>query len=487
MKKKLSVAIAVVLLLICISPAYVVLADPAPTAAPTAAPTVAPTTDPSSSNIDAGNAMFIDESAKLGSGSNNSFVSGYMAEGRAGGSVRVMLPLRGTGRNQLAKISVTPAISSDDAAFEPSNAVYPLPSSKTLEWSGIAAFDLKIKSSCVDGVYPASFTASFIYDDDNDGSTPGLYGSKNFTVFVRVTGNPAAKDPSASPGTVSMPKLMVSEYTVTPENAMAGGDIKLDLTIKNMSEKRAAQNIEVVLTSEGGVFLPENGTNSTYISKLKAGDTASESFTFKVKPDAESAPASITVAMSYEDANVTAATASSVISIPVSQPIRVRISDPTTSGNMVSEPFSVSMTFINMGKSPLYNLAAEVTGDFYGQTSYYGGTVEAGGQKSIDLTAYVNSPTEEPMQEFSGTVELSYEDSASNVYKDSAPFVVSLQYYVEEPFIDEPVMEEEPPAAGGKLWLWIGIGVGVLVIAGVVVLLAVRNRKRRKEIEDELL
>lgn len=430
----------------------------------------------------AGSTLRIDETYDFGGGS--TFAGGYMPSVNAGGVVNIRIPFVKDAAIT-SNIYVSPMITSDDTAFEPSNAIFGIQNSLP-QWN--ALFDIKAKASCHDGAYPISFKINYKNSDGSD-------AEQTFSMFVRITGNPEpapTPEPTIKPESpVSLPKLMITGYTITPETVMAGESMNISLTVKNMS-RRAALNIELTLSSDGAVFLPKGGTNSAFINKLAGGKETTVSFDFDVKPDADPAPASISVELKYEDTAVNQASASSIISIPVNQPIRVRLSDAVTYGGMLDSPFTVSLELVNMGKSTLYNVSAEMAGDNLSQqTSYFGGTLAPGEKKQIDLSASGISQGDEMMQEFSGTVTVSYEDVNGKVFSEEKPFSVTLEQYMEEPVFNDPMFnpEEPMPSEGGGIawWIWAAMAIAALVVAGLIVFLVIRGKKRRKEIEDELL
>jgi len=414
----------------------------------------------------------------------NTYAEGYLPKVTAGREVTIKLPLKGDIRIA-GNVTLSADITSEDIAFEPMNNLVVL-SQLQSGTNETAQFVLQTKASCYNGRYPAKFKASF---DNGAGLVEQV-----FTVYVEITGNPTPTpkpDPTVPPTVVtSMPKLMVTGYTITPENVMAGESMQVTLTVQNMSDKRTAQNIEVVLSSDGNVFFPKGGTNSAYIGRLKAGEQKELTFSFDVKPDAAPAPSSISVDIRYEDTQANSGTASSVISVPVNQPLRVRLSDATAYADMLENPFSVSLTIVNMGKSTLYNVAAELSQqeDFYQQSSYYGGTLEPGAQKTIELSGYVMSMSQDMEQVFSGTVTVSYEDVAGHMFTEEKPFTFTIYVYPPvDPGIEEPVIDiiDEPSIWVTLRWLWIALGGTAVVL--IIVLVSLRGRRRRKVIEDELL
>ncbi|MHB1315318.1 MAG: COG1361 S-layer family protein [Christensenellales bacterium] len=421
------------------------------------------------------------------------------------------------------QITVTPKAESN-TSLVPDNAIRVIQTSG-IEWIAVFA-KMRLTNDCINGTYPVTFTCEYLVHEPDD---TWVSTEQDFTIYFSVAGKkePASTAPPVS-GPVSLPRVMLVDYTVSPQEVVAGGEMELSFTIKNVSEKRRAQNIKVTLQSEEGTFLPAAGTNAAYISRLEPGDSAEETFAFKVKPDALPKPSVITVEIDYEDSRASSATETAQISIPVTQPIRIKLDEPQVYGGMVGQSFSVSMNVYNMGKSTLYNVMAELQGEFITpEGSYYGGNMESGTSKTVELSAIAQSMGgdnaempempggEKPASDipkalydkaimggkpigggyFGGgemvsyplTLILTYEDLNGKQYTEEVSLQADLaEEGIIDPGIDDPVLNpEEPQSTGDLTWLWIAMG--AVVVAGITVLLVLRNKKKKRMIEDELL
>ncbi len=494
-----------------------------------------------------GDKLSIDATAQLGPLVTDTYANGYTPAAYKEGSVwkvNIVLPLKTAPFYPLENIIIKPQIT-DAFPCVPSNIMYVRATADGgLPW--MAPFAFTLKDTTADGVYPLTFECTYQY---RDAENMPVSESQSFTIYFSVSGKKApSSDATPAPQLPStMPRLMLTGYTVTPENVMAGGEMTLEVTIANMSSKQAAQNIKLTLTSADATFLPKDGTNTAYISKLSAGKETTKTFTFNVKTDAAAAPSAISVEIVYNDSSGNAGTETASISIPVNQPIRLKIDEPQVYGSGVSQPFSISMNIYNMGKSTLYNVYAELIGDnLTPDGSFYGGNVESGGTKTIEITGsavYTGGSSggevpegetpegEEPMPidilpaedgaakgravpskaegefmdmgiiakpvpidggysgggtlEYPAVVRITYEDAMGQSYTEEKNIVITLQDdTIVDPGIDEPV--EPIPEAGPDL-TWLYITLGVLAVAGAVVFLVVRSRKKKRVIEDELL
>lgn len=292
------------------------------------------------------------------------------------------------------------------------------------------SFDwMQLTDTCLDGNYSIDFLCSYELD--------GAFVEQTFTIEFMVSGK---LQPEAEPqpeGPKSMPRLMLTAYTISPEKVYAGGDMTLNLTITNVSSKRDARNIKITVDS-AGVFLPAGGTNVAFLSELEAEEEANLTFTFTVPKSVPAGPAPVTVSIAYEDREVNSASEVAEISVPVYQPIRLKIDEPRpTYTGMVGESFSVEMKLYNLGQSPLYNVMAEISGEnIQPEGSYFGGTLEAGATKTVELSAIALDPgmnmgMEEPYmgEDVYGGAEIYEEDILvdDGVYYDESAAIGSEQ------------------------------------------------------------
>lgn len=281
-------------------------------------------------------------------------------------------------------------------------------------------------------------------------------------------------------GNAKTPQLMVSSYTYGGTYVQAGENFGLSLGLYNTSATQDLVNVKITVTSDDGTFIPVKSSNSFYIDKIQAKQTASHGITMTTKRDAEQKTSSMTIDMSYEDAAGNAFTSKDVISVPVMQETRLVVDDvvapPELYAGMQS---SISVDFYNMGKTVLNNLRANVQGDFDAPQSnmYYVGNMETGKSDSYDFSFVPRQPG--PM---SGTVTFTYEDAAGNEQRLEKPFEVTVMEEV--PWEDPDMME--PPTDENKIpWIPIGIGGGVAVVI-IGLLIWRKHRKKKRDLEMEI-
>lgn len=311
-------------------------------------------------------------------------------------------------------------------------------------------------------------------------------------VFVPCVGKPeesSGGDGESGPGS-SKPQVIIESYTYGEEgvtSVIGGSTFTLGMTLRNTSASTAIENIKMVVSSAadettGGVFTPASSSNSFFIAKVGVGETFSESIDLVVKADAPPKSYGIDVEISYDavvDGTRQSLTATERITIPVSQPDRFEVEDAQISSTVyVGDSAYCSVSYVNKGKSAVYNLsiAVEGTGFTTADANTYVGNVEAGNGDYFETSLNVTEP---------GTIDgkfvITYEDSAGTQTTIERPFtatVMEMDWGEPDPMEPMEPVDVEPAM---PLWGKILIIVGCVVVAGgiVVVVLRIRRKKRK--------
>ena len=145
---------------------------------------------------------------------------------------------------------------------------------------------------------------------------------------------------------------------------------------------------------------------------------------------------------------------------------------------------SISVQYVNQGKSTIFNLSVEATGENFttGESKSYIGNVESGASDSFDLS--INPVDVGPL---SGTLKFTYEDANGDTKEIIREFSAEVMQ-MDMPAIDDPGMEPMPeePKGGLPMWAWILIGVGgAVVIAVVVIVVVVKVKAHKKRLLEE--
>ena len=309
-------------------------------------------------------------------------------------------------------------------------------------------------------------------------------------VFVPCVGKPETSggEGESGPG-ASKPQVIIESYTYGEEgtSVTGGSTFTLSMTLKNTSSSSAIENIKMVVSSAadettGGVFTPASSSNSFFIAKVGAGESFTESIDLTVKADAPPKSYGIDVEISYEaviDGKRESLTATERITIPVSQPDRFEVEDAQISSTVyVGDSAYCSVSYVNKGKSAIYNLsiAVEGTGFTTADANTYVGNVEAGNGDYFETSLNVTEP---------GTIDgkfiITYEDSAGTQTTLERPFtatVMEMDWGEPDPMEPMEPVDVEPAM---PLWGKILIIVGCVVVAGGIVVVVLRIRRKKKK------
>lgn len=278
---------------------------------------------------------------------------------------------------------------------------------------------------------------------------------------------------------VKTPQLMISQYSFGGSHVQAGGKFPLSLSLLNTSAKEL-RNIKVTLRDGDGQIVPLNSSNSFFVDSIGAKSVYNKSILFSVKPQAEQKTSAINVAMTYEDRKGNEFSVEDMISIPVTQEIRLVIDDIVPPYEVyVGNPGAAEVHFYNMGKNTLNNVRVTAEGNFdvMETNSYYAGNIESG---RSDVFTFSFIPKEVgPME---GLVTFTYEDNAGASQYIEVPFVFKA---TEMPDWNEEVPPEEEP---GKKIPGSLIAVGIIIALGIITTIIwrkVRKHRRNKALEIE--
>ena len=236
----------------------------------------------------------------------------------------------------------------------------------------------------------------------------------------------------------SKPKLLIQGYNLGVEKLMAGSQFIFQFDVVNSHSTARADNIKVTVSSADNTFSIIEGSASFLVQSIAAGEVAACEIPLMVKGDAATGGYDLTITFDYEYASKDdkgndisqSDKLEEVLKIPVYSNDR-----PMVSNIMVgywelpryNELTTMSFEFYNMGKSPLYNVTATVTGDFdsFGNMLMIG-NVQPGSGKSweLDVTPIVEGYG-------MGTLTISYEDSNGNISTFDTTFESSIEstYY----------------------------------------------------------
>ena len=296
--------------------------------------------------------------------------------------------------------------------------------------------------------------------------------SKPLQQFSVTIGQCVDKDQTTSPNLL----VRSSSYG---DSVTAGTAFTLSLGVYATDGSEALNDVIIALTLPENISL-KSGSLSSYVGSISPKQTREVSFDIMPSAGFAGTVADITVNMSGTGA-VTgkAVTATTTISVPVSQPNRFEVGQLELSSDTiyVGDTGSVTLTYVNKGKNAISNLEARLTGSNLGAGGYqYLGNLNAGIEGSVDFDIVPDAAGT-----VSGVITLSYEDASGNPQTISKDFSVSAEEMnMDDSYYDPSMDDVQPEQTGMPVWAWVLIGVCGAVVIIVIVVVVVRKRKKAK-------
>lgn len=294
-------------------------------------------------------------------------------------------------------------------------------------------------------------------------------------------GQPAPSDDKKNIDT-PVPNIIVSKYEYG-KKVTAGKEFHLKLQIKNTSSITAAENM-IMSLELGDALAITDSSNSFYIDKIGPGGVMEKEVTIKALANGKPENSKVDISFKYEyvhDKTRTQATSAEKLSIPVIQPDRFKVNVPQSQEEMHQfAEATLSLPYVNKGKSAVYNVEASLEGDVETTENYkYLGNFESGSNGTIDFLITPQNIGKQELQ-----VKIKYEDSANK----SRTINIAVPINVLEPqdpagdmnFGEEAAMGEELPPEGGTNMLSYAAGAGGLILILIIVIAVVKKRKRKK-------
>lgn len=284
---------------------------------------------------------------------------------------------------------------------------------------------------------------------------------------------------TAEPSGSEVPTIIVTGFSTSPKEVIAGEAFTLFVTFKNTSSSATVSNLKAQLNSDG-TFVPVSGSSTLFADSLGAG--ASTTMSIHLDTKSEAAPGSYSVGFnisySYPGAKELA-NDTETISIPVSQVPKIKVTAIQTSSTEVflGQELNVMSQINNTGKGTIYNVTVKFTdpNGIFADSENYLGNIAPGSTGNIDFYLASNGVGE-------GSIEMTvtYEDEGGEVYTytDSCSVFVSerIDYGGKDPYFEEPI---EEPTGGLPLGLIILIVI-VLAVVGLIVFLSIRKKNKKK-------
>lgn len=318
-------------------------------------------------------------------------------------------------------------------------------------------------------------TLSFYYDNGTQLTGGSASGSVN--VLSTVTKDTKDEETIASP----TPIVILSKYNYGGSSVAAGSSTNLSFSFTNTSKTIKIENVMVTVT--GGQDLMLNGsTNTFYFESVAASGSKTVTVPMKAAQliSASAQDVKIDVTYEYVDQNARkSGNATLSLSVPLYQPDRFELSEPKTSyTGYVGEETSLTIDYVNKGKSAINNVEATISGDIDSPTPYQRvGTIDGGKNGTI---AFAVTPQLEGENQVK--IVITYEDSNGNTKERVFEATVeAMAYEPTDPGMDDPGMIDPEPAHTFP-WKYVIIAV---VAALIVLLIVLRARKKKAKQKAE--
>lgn len=319
---------------------------------------------------------------------------------------------------------------------------------------------------------------SFYYDNGTQLTGGSASGSVN--VLSTVTKDTKDEETIASP----TPIVILSKYNYGGSSVAAGSSTNLSFSFTNTSKTIKIENVMVTVT--GGQDLMLNGsTNTFYFESVAASGSKTVTVPMKAAQliSASAQDVKIDVTYEYVDQNARkSGNATLSLSVPLYQPDRFEMSEPTSSyTGYVGEETSLTIDYVNKGKSAINNVEATISGDIDSPTPYQRvGTIDGGKNGTI---AFAVTPQLEGENQVK--IVITYEDSNGNTKERVFEATVeAMAYEPSDPGMDDPGMIDPEPASTFP-WKYVIIAVVAALIV-LLIVLRIRKKKAKQKAEQAL-
>ena len=319
---------------------------------------------------------------------------------------------------------------------------------------------------------------SFYYDNGTQLTGGSASGSVN--VLSTVTKDTKDEETIASP----TPIVILSKYNYGGSSVAAGSSTNLSFSFTNTSKTIKIENVMVTVT--GGQDLMLNGsTNTFYFESVAASGSKTVTVPMKAAQLISASAQGVQIAVTYEYVDQNArksGNATLSLSVPLYQPDRFELSEPKTSyTGYVGEETSLTIDYVNKGKSAISNVEATISGDIDSPTPYQRvGTIDGGKNGTI---AFAVTPQLEGENQVK--IVITYEDSNGNTKERVFEATVeAMAYEPSDPGMDDPGMIDPEPQSAFP-WKYVIIA-AVAALIVLLIVLRIRKKKAKQKAEQAL-
>lgn len=326
-----------------------------------------------------------------------------------------------------------------------------------------------------------SIDVAMSFDYYNNVSTVSSEASAHIIVPCKLTDG-SVEEPTT--GSKPVPIVILSGYSYGGASIAAGSEADLHFTFTNTSKSLAVENIVLKVTT--GANLQLNGSSNTfYFENVAAGGSKSVTLPLKAVPTISGSTQDVGLSFSYEyvdNEQRRERTSEMSISVPLYQPDRFELSEPVVAYvGFVGEETSLTMDYVNKGKTEVSNVEATISGDVDSYNSFVRvGNIPSGKSGTI---AFAVTPMLEGDNK--ATITVSYEDANGDVQE--RVFETTLSAMAMEPF--EPGEWEDPmePIEEPSQFPWWIVAVALAVVTIIVGVIVSKKKKKAKLAKEQAL
>lgn len=408
-------------------------------------------------------------------GMQQAYANGYQPV-CANGNVTLVLPLISDGKLQQDKITASVDLGATDSSpfvfrsYEKEFNCKPEYINGTGETKDIflVSFELTLSEKRVNGIYPVIINVTG--KDEN-----GIEVQKSFTNFVTVAdgidpnaaASGAADTTQAEETPTSAPVVLVDKSVINTDTVKAGEDFEVTVTLKNTSRQKSVQNLVATVNVPSADIELKNDSNTIFIGKIGTQKTTELTLKFHASKSTADGNYPIEIAMSYDDPKASTLSSTGSFVVTVEQPLDVKLTMPNIDKNVTAGD-TIPLTFqvMNLGRSTVYNVRCDVTGDGLSQTkTAFIGNMESGTAGEGETNLFITTlEGKSQYGDTTGTVMLTYEDGFGNEQTQEFSFNTTINKMPDE----ASTGDEKKEKSASQWWISLAVIGGLIVLAGAV-------------------
>jgi hypothetical protein len=334
----------------------------------------------------------------------------------------------------------------------------------------------------------------------------------------------AEKDPEDSENIRSIPKIIVSNYTVTSDDpeassiVLAGREFDLFLEFRNTHPSKKVSNIKITLTApqtstgeqQGNTFSVVGGSNTIFVEEVPPNGITQKTLRMYCVTSAAAKNHIISVNFEYEDEEGNQITQHEEVGVTVTQEDKLEVGDIyLPSAVMQNESVYLYFSLQNTGRVTLYNMKVSLEGEGFdlSGSEMIVGNLQSGGYQYYDGSFFGTEPGMHTMKVSiqydldSGQRKTVIEEYDVEVMAGDGMYGGGIDMGMGMPGMDGGMyLDESGMIVGGDMaasgniidsFLAMDLWLQILIIGGIVILLGgivtgiilLVRRKRRKDAE----